>query len=133
MTPISRVAKIAGVVLRAGCAIRSSVFSAMILAWLSVSIPGLQIHPHNFGERIVRVYLNGGPAHGREVTIGPNTITYLVSIPRPVEIPHPFDGMTDNFASAYDLARYVFRGTGFVSIHGVCSALIFDYQGTVNG
>lgn len=81
----------------------------------------------------MRIYLNDGPSHGRELNIAPNVYEYRVAIPQPINILYPFDDPRVDSMPDYDVAIYRFMGTGFVNLDGACTALIFQYQGTSHG
>lgn len=103
----------------------------MILLWLCGFIPGLLTRPPNYGESNVRVYLNGGPSHGSEVTVAPGTLEFRVAIPLPINVMYPFDQPDIETMPDHKIGIYRFMGTGFVSLDGTCTALIFQYQDTV--
>lgn len=77
----------------------------------------------------MRVVLSGGPRDCVEVNVSPNTLEYLVALPRPIDILYPFDQPVDANPN-YDIAIYRFMGIGFVNLDGACTALVFQYQGT---
>lgn len=79
----------------------------------------------------MRVYLSGGPADAREVSVSPDMLEYAVAIPKPIDILYPFDQPIDPNPN-YDVAIYRFMGLGFVNIDGACTALIFQYKGTTH-
>jgi hypothetical protein len=80
----------------------------------------------------LRAYLNGGPNHGKVISIVPGTREHYVTVAKPIDIMFPFISERIYPADSmpvYEIARYEFSGTGVVDAYGACSAVILNYAG----